>query len=177
MNSISQIATMLHIIIIYSGVFYSVAFAPKSDAPNKLFDCSNTDREGEVLRCRQSRSIFHRPLRPSSLRLPAAPDSKSVAKRLYEENSMPLHDKDIDTSIVLHDLAGYDQDSTSPLESEFKSLMATFLTYTKRDIRSLTSTSCRYLDYAQSDDGVHKAHVRSKETGIRYRVLFEGVQR
>ena len=92
---------------------------------------------------------------------------------------MPLqHDNDNTTSILYsHDLDGYDQDNMSPLESEFKSLMGTFLTYTERDIRSLTSTSCRYLDYAQSDGGVHKAHVRSKETGVRYRALFEGVQR
>lgn len=90
---------------------------------------------------------------------------------------------DDDSSSVTHH---YDQNTMSPLESEFKSLMNTFLTYTSQDIRSLTSTSCRYLDYATSDDDGtttvhstkgHNYHARSKEIGIRYRALFEGVQR
>ncbi|KAL7510750.1 hypothetical protein ACHAXN_010582 [Cyclotella atomus] len=109
----------------------------------------------------------------------AAPDSKQLARQLYEENVMPIEEDDDFTHNINNRSNGYDQDNMSPLESEFKSLMTTFLTYTEQDIRSLTSTSCRYLDYATSDDGTvyNKGHnVRSKEIGIRYRALFEGVQ-
>jgi hypothetical protein len=98
---------------------------------------------------------------------------------LHEMNN---DDGDDSSSSATHH---YDQNTMSPLESEFKSLMNTFLTYTSQDIRSLTSTSCRYLDYAMSDGTTttvhntkgHNHHARSKEIGIRYRALFEGVQR
>jgi hypothetical protein len=124
----------------------------------------------------------------------AASDSKQLARQLYKENVMPVQDDDDcntlnemnngddSSSSATHH---YDQNTMSPLESEFKSLMNTFLTYTSQDIRSLTSTSCRYLDYAMSDGTTttvhstkgHNHHARSKEVGIRYRALFEGVQR
>jgi hypothetical protein len=116
----------------------------------------------------------------SRITMLAAPDSKQLARQLYEENVMPIEEEDDFTHNINNRSNGYDRDNMSPLESEFKSLMTTFLTYTEQDIRSLTSTSCRYLDYATSDDGTvyNKGHnVRSKEIGIRYRALFEGVQR
>lgn len=148
-------------------VFYSDAFT-----------CSTRITSFEDLKCRDHADISYRDRirssSKSSTELLAAPDSKQIARQLYEENIMPIED-DARNSPT-HNLDAYDQDDSTPLESEFKSLMETFLTYTERDIRSLTSTSCRYLAYADSDV-VHKAHVRSKEIGIRYRALFEGVQR
>lgn len=125
-----------------------------------------------------------------------AENSRQLARDLYEANTMPpIHDindgnKNVhnNSQNVNHDfgenhsLGQYDGSEMTPLESEFNSLMSTFLTYSERDIQSLTTTSSRYLNYQQlHSEGSHKhsrrkTHTRSKEEGIRYRALYSGVQ-
>ena len=134
------------------------------------FTCPNRLNRHDVQRASSSRT---------SLLFSATPDTKELARQLHRENIIHVgHDYEstggsVGSSVAHH---GYDQDIISPLELEFQSLMATFLTYTERDIRSLTSTSSRYIQYATKDVEINN-NVRSKEVGIRYRALFEGVQR
>ena len=96
--------------------------------------------------------------------------TQEVAQQLIEENITP-----------------YDDETVAPIESEFHSLMATFLAYSQEDIQSMTSTCNRYLHYKSNrHQSLHKDEVdvddnrqprqRSNEGGIRYRALFTGVQ-
>lgn len=104
--------------------------------------------------------------------------SKERAIQLIEENSMPLDDND-----DMNDpLSQYDEDDTSPTESEFMNLISTFQSYSDRDIQSLSTTSTRYLHYKEPSGEQHNAkrsrrnQKRTKEDGIRYRTLYSGVQ-
>ena len=104
--------------------------------------------------------------------------SKEMAIQLIEENPMPLDDND-----GMNDpLSQYDEDDTSPTESEFMNLISTFQSYSDRDIQSLSTTSTRYLHYEQPSDEQHNTKrsrrnkKRTKEDGIRYRTLYSGVQ-
>ena len=120
----------------------------------------------------------------------AATDSKQLARQLLANNTMPTVS---DSEHEFKDpLDHYDVDLMTPMESEFQSLMNTFLTYSEQDIQSLTTTSNRYINYqslssssADSEIGTEEVHEkhnkkkpnkRTKEDGIRYRVLYEGVQ-
>eukprot|EP00984_Skeletonema_dohrnii_P011518 scaffold4604_cov110-Skeletonema_dohrnii-CCMP3373.AAC.6 len=109
--------------------------------------------------------------------------TQEEARQLMEENTLPCEDDDEDCN----PLSPYDDETVAPIESEFHSLMATFLTYTPTDIQSMTSTSNRYLNYKskrhqslQKETGEHERNKRprqrSKEEGIRYRTLYSGVQ-
>mmetsp|Transcript_26572 Transcript_26572/g.56526 ORF Transcript_26572/g.56526 Transcript_26572/m.56526 type:complete len:506 (+) Transcript_26572:73-1590(+) len=110
---------------------------------------------------------------------------KEIALQLMEENSMPLANDDdhlYESGDANHPTNGYDEEQRTPLESEFVNMMFTFLTYSERDIQSLTSTSTRYIHrqlYARH--GMHapkpkRPRNRTKEDGIRYRALYSGVQ-
>ncbi|KAL7463513.1 hypothetical protein ACHAXS_003875 [Conticribra weissflogii] len=112
-------------------------------------------------------------------------NKRALARQLLQENAM--HSKDeLEYANDTHNtskqsqgpLDHYDVNAMTPMESEFHSLMSTFLTYSQRDIQSLTTTSSRYYMYAQNDQEQHykKPRTRTKEEAIRYRVLFEGVQ-
>jgi len=124
-----------------------------------------------------------------------AMNRKGMALQLMEENSMlplPVNDDDHPLESTSdannHPLGHYDEDHRTPVESEFLNLMSTFLTYSERDIQSLTTTSTRYLHYqhhhdAQNNEIRHppnanpkRPRTRSKEEGIRYRALYSGVQ-
>jgi hypothetical protein len=89
-----------------------------------------------------------------------------MALRLMEENVMPTSNNEMaevcNNSNEERSADKYDDDDRTPVELEFLSLTSSFLSYTERDIRSLTTT------YTQP--------VRSKEDGIRYRTLYVGVQ-
>jgi len=101
---------------------------------------------------------------------------KQVALQLMEENAMPPVNGDMQDPIdATHP---YDKDNTTPIESEFMSLISPFLSYCERDIQSLTTTSTRYLHYqSHSHPKTSKRpRLRSKEEGIRYRTLYSGVQ-
>jgi len=109
--------------------------------------------------------------------------TQEEARQLMEENTLPCNDDDEDCN----PLSPYDDETVAPIESEFHSLMATFLTYTPTDIQSMTSTSNRYLNYkSKRHQSLHKEtgkhertkrpRQRSKEEGIRYRTLYSGVQ-
>jgi hypothetical protein len=103
---------------------------------------------------------------------------KEMALRLMEENVMPTSNTITEVCNNSNEERGsdtfcnnsneergadtYDDNDRTPVESEFMSLTSSFLSYTKRDIRSLTTT------YTQPS--------RSKEDGIRYRTLYAGVQ-
>jgi len=91
---------------------------------------------------------------------------KEMALRLMEENVMPTSHNEMaevcNNSNEERSADKYDEDDRTPVELEFLSLTSCFLSYTERDIRSLTTT------YTQP--------VRSKEDGIRYRTLYVGVQ-
>lgn len=171
---------MLHYIIfvyIWGGAL--AAFTPWPDEVSRHHQQHRQFKDADSPR-RSSQKPLITPIvsKSSRIRLSAAPDSKQLARQLYNENVMPIdHDSTNPIKSTMdHLVDGYDKDETTPLESEFRSLMATFLTYSERDVRSLTSTSSRYLVYAKQNEG-RKQHIRSKETGIRYRALFEGVQR
>lgn len=109
--------------------------------------------------------------------------TQEEARQLIEENTLPCDEEDEDCN----PLSPYDAETVAPIESEFYSLMATFLTYSPTDIQSMTSTSHRYLNYKSKrhqslykDTGEHertkKPRQRSTEEGIRYRTLYAGVQ-
>ncbi len=109
--------------------------------------------------------------------------TQEEARQLIEENTLPCDEDDEDCN----PLSPYDADTVAPIESEFYSLMATFLTYSPTDIQSMTSTTNRYLNYkSKRHQPLHREtgeHVRtkpprqrSKEEGIRYRTLYSGVQ-
>ena len=83
----------------------------------------------------------------------------------------------------------YDDDRRTPVESEFACLVSNFLSYTGRDIRSMTTTSNAYLGYRRPPSGEHRSpplpvaerppprrRARTREDGIRYRALYSGVQ-
>lgn len=125
-----------------------------------------------TLACRQDRvhafaSSNSRTSYPSSSGL----STQEVAQQLIEENTTP-----------------YDDETVAPIESEFHSLMATFLAYSQEDIQSMTSTCNRYLHYKSNrhqslhkdepdvDKHIQQPRQRSDEGGIRYRALFTGVQ-
>ena len=122
-----------------------------------------------TLVCRQDRVhafASSRSSYPSSSGL----STQEVAQQLIEENTTP-----------------YDDETVAPIESEFHSLMATFLAYSREDIQSMTSTCNRYLNYKNNrHQSLHKdepdvdnnrqPRQRSDEGGIRYRALFAGVQ-
>lgn len=181
---------------------------PSSNYCREAVDCSrHIQRRGVRAKCQELR--FQSQLFPlmtlSQVSIPlfVTPNSKQLARQLYQENLMPPTDDDFidsnDESNQQHDvapthgLARYDENEMTPLESEFRSLMSTFLTYSERDIRSITSTSNRYIHYIQQQNqarhaiseplqhhpipSAHKAQKRTKEAGIRYRALFDGVQR
>lgn len=109
--------------------------------------------------------------------------TQEEARQLIEENTLPCDEDDEDCN----PLSPYDAETVAPIESEFYSLMATFLTYSPTDIQSMTSTSHRYLNYKSKrhqplhkETGKHgrtkQPRQRSKEEGIRYRTLYSGVQ-
>ncbi len=111
--------------------------------------------------------------------------TQEEALQLIEENTLPCNDQDEDEDC--NPLSPYDDETVAPIESEFLSLMATFLTYSQTDIQSMTSTCNRYLNYKSSrHQSLHKESAkhesnkrprqRSKEEGIRYRTLYSGVQ-
>ena len=104
------------------------------------------------------------------------------ARQLMEVNLLPCDEDDEDC-----DPLSYDDETVAPVESEFHSLMATFLTYSPTDIQSMTSTSNRYLNYESprhqslhkgsgEKESIKRPRQRSKEEGIRYRTLYSGVQ-
>lgn len=110
---------------------------------------------------------------------------RALARQLLQENSMQFTepmDCTNDTHNANTKLQGpldhYDVNAMTPMESEFYSLMSTFLTYSQRDIQSVTTTSNRHCMYAKKDQKHHrkKPRTRTKEEAIRYRVLFEGVR-
>eukprot|EP00986_Skeletonema_menzelii_P005856 scaffold2191_cov232-Skeletonema_menzelii.AAC.1 len=105
------------------------------------------------------------------------------ARQLMEANLLPCDKGDEDCD----PLSLYDDETVAPVESEFHSLMATFLTYSPTDIQSMTSTSNRYLNYKSprhqslyketgEKESSKRPRKRSKEEGIRYRTLYSGVQ-
>ncbi|KAL9190149.1 hypothetical protein ACHAXT_007360 [Thalassiosira profunda] len=105
--------------------------------------------------------------------------TRAMALQLMAENAMPQLDMDDPLhGDISHPLGHYDDDHQTPLESEFVNMMNAFLTYSERDIQSLTTTSNRYLHYPQAENEKKPKlpHQRSKEEGIRYRVLYAGVQ-
>ncbi|KAL3789241.1 hypothetical protein HJC23_002826 [Cyclotella cryptica] len=193
-----------------SGAFTSVAFAPPLQSSNCCQEADDAhlrqQRRGVRAKCQELR--YRSQLGPSGQRLSvsiplfATPTSKQLARQLYEENLMPPTEDDIIDSHEsnqehevqpTHIHGRYDENEMTPLESEFRSLMSTFLTYSERDIRSLTSTSNRYVNYINQQQiqkrnslsephqhrqtqKTHKAQKRTKEAGIRYRALFDGVQ-
>lgn len=181
---------------------------PSSNSFRNAADCSRRlERRGVRVACQelplQSQLFPWMTLWTASIPLFATPNSKQLARQLYQENLMPPTEEDVidsnDDSNQPHDVAPtndlgrYDENQMSPLESEFRSLMSTFLTYSERDIRSLTSTSNRYIHYTMQQNldrhslseplqhhpiqSAHKPQKRTKEAGIRYRALFDGVQR
>ena len=174
-------------LLLYAYILVSsCAFTPLLEAPY-----GHQQRKKTHLHSRDRRtSKSHL---PPPMILFAAQDSKQLARELYKQNAMPpLEDElmsDTEISNTKHESAStnnldpYDENKITPLESEFCSLMSSFLTYTQRDIRSLTSTSNRYLNYKPSEntDKIQikriQGHKRTKEAGIRYRALFDGVQR
>ena len=137
---------------------------------------------------------------------------REMALQLMEENAMPPppaqldddvrrggedpnDDDDDDESSNRDDqhppLAGggrYDDDRRTPVESEFACLVSNFLSYTERDIRSMTTTSNAYLGYRRppSEERISppfpaaerppRRRTRTREDGIRYRALYSGVQ-
>ena len=98
------------------------------------------------------------------------------AKQLIEENTLPFcNDDDEDCN----PLDPYDEETVAPMESEFNNLMATFLTYSRTDIQSMTSTTNRYLNCNEIGGEYERnkqPKQRSKGEGIRYRALYSGVQ-
>lgn len=124
-----------------------------------------------TLACRQDRvHAFASSKSRSSYLSSSGLSTQEVAQQLIEENTTP-----------------YDDETVAPIESEFHSLMATFLAYSQEDIQSMTSTCNRYLHYKSNrHQSLHKdepdvdknrqPRQRSDEGGIRYRALFSGVQ-
>lgn len=102
--------------------------------------------------------------------------TQEVARQLIKENTLPSSDDNHEDSS--NPFSSYDNEI-----SEFHALMATFLTYSRKDIRSLSSTCNRYLNYkldlpreSGEDRGIRQTRKRSDEEGIRYRTLYLGVQ-
>lgn len=125
-----------------------------------------------TLACRQDRvHAFASSKSRSSYPVSSGLSTQEVAQQLIEENTTP-----------------YDDETVAPIESEFHSLMATFLAYSQEDIQSMTSTCNRYLNYKNNrhqslhkdepdvDKSNRQPRQRSDEGGIRYRALFSGVQ-
>ena len=115
--------------------------------------------------------------------------SNDMALQLIEENAMPSIIDNEENDDIHDPLYQYDHDDLAPTELEFMRLISTFISYSERDIQSLTTTSTRYRNYKQStaisqrDNPKHqrskrgqRQHNRSKEDGIRYRTLYAGVQ-
>jgi hypothetical protein len=132
---------------------------------------------------RSSMMISRRGVEHAS-KLDSLSNTQEEALQLIEENTLPCND---DHEEDCNPLSPYDDETVAPIESEFRSLMATFLTYSQTDIQSMTSTCNRYLNYKSSrHQSLHKESAehesnkrprqRSKEEGIRYRTLYSGVQ-
>lgn len=128
---------------------------------------------------REAHKLYATRSSPSSSSL----STQEEARQLIEENKLPCDEDDEDCN----PLSPYDVETVAPIESEFYSLMATFLTYSQTDIQSMTSTSNRYLNYKSKrhqplyrETGKHartkQPRQRFKEEGVRYRTLYSGVQ-
>ena len=87
--------------------------------------------------------------------------TQEVARQLIKENTLPSSDDNHEDSS--NPFSSYDNEI-----SEFHALMATFLTYSRKDIRSLSSTCNRYLNYkldlpreSGEDRGIRQTRKRS----------------
>ena len=105
---------------------------------------------------------------------------REMALRLMKENAMPPVDDELDLVDDANDPLGqYDEDHRTPVETEFINMMDTFVAYSEEDIQSVTTTSTRYLGYAQNEEHTQspkRPRRRTKEESIRYRALYSGVQ-
>lgn len=151
---------------------------------NTIKKDSNNSRSTNYVKRRTTHQLYatrnHSSSNISSL------STKEEALQLIKENTLS---SDNDGDEDCNRLSPYDDETIAPIESEFHSLMSTFLTYSQSDIQSMTSTSNQYLNYKPSrhqslhkeSPGEHESsnkrpRQRSKEEGIRYRTLYSGVQ-
>ena len=100
---------------------------------------------------------------------------RQMALQLMKENAMQPVDDELDLVDDANDPLGqYDEDHRTPVETEFINMMDTFVAYSEEDIQSVTTTSTRYLGYAQNEEHTQspkRPRRRTKEESIRYRAL------